>query len=184
MSSASSASPSSSAVLRLTLFLGAACAALALSGCNSAPAEAQATGTAKAGAKIIPDDVPMDQALAADPLLGADYIRSYDAGVRIPLRFRGIWAATPAACTGPGEALLVVGAAEVRLPEGTRIANRVEVIAFDAVAVGFTRANAPPKGAQEPTRLHISADTNRLFLLDQRVEPIGAGWVRCAEPEE
>jgi hypothetical protein len=174
----------SPAFLRSALLMGAAAASLSLAGCNSAPAEAQATASAKAGAKIIPDDEPMDQALASDPLLGADYIRSYDAGVRIPMRFRGIWAADPAACTGPGEALLVVGPAEVRLPEGTRIANRVEVIAFDAVAVGFTRANAPAKGAQEPTRLHISADKNRLFLLDQRVEPIGAGWVRCEEPED
>jgi hypothetical protein len=174
--------------LRGALLIGAACALLSLPlvlvGCNSAPAEAQATGSAKAGAKIIPDDVPMDQALADDRLLGRDYVRSYDAGVRIPLRFRGIWGADPAACAGPGEALLIVGPAELRQPEGTRIVNRVEVIAFDAVAVGFTRGNAPPKGAQEPTRLHISADKNRLFLLDQRVEPIGAGWVRCEEPEE
>lgn len=170
--------------LRAACLSGAAAASFALSACNSGPAEAQATASARAGARIIPDDPPMDQALASDPLLGADYIRSYDAGVRIPDRFRGVWAPEPAACSGPGEGLLVVGPAELRLPEGTRIANRVEVIAFDAVAVGFTRANAPPRGSQEPTRLHISADKNRLFLLDQRVEPIGAGWVRCAEPED
>lgn len=169
---------------RFVPIAAAALCALALSGCNSAPADAQATASSRVGAKIIPEDPPMDQALAADPLLGKDYVRVYDAGLRIPPRFRGVWAASPEACSGSGEALLVVGPAELRLPEGTRIANRVEVIAFDAVAVGFTRAGAPPKGTPEPARLHISADKNRLFLLDERVEPIGAGWVRCPEPDE
>lgn len=167
---------------RAGLMLGALLLApLLLTGCNSAPAEAQATASGAAGAKIIADDEPMDQALADDPLLGKDYVRSYDAGVRIPKRFRGIWAPDPAACTGPGEGLFVVGPAELRLPEGTRIANRVEVIAFDAVAIGLTRAGAPPRGTQEAHRLHISADKNRLFLLDANVKPIGAGWVRCEE---
>lgn len=169
---------------RNALIVVGAIATASLTGCNSSPADAQATASAKVGAKIIPEDPPMDQALASDPLLGRDYIRSYDAGVRIPPRFRGIWAADPAACAGPGEALLVVGPAEVRLPAGTRIANRVEVIAFDAVAVGFTRAGAPPRGTPEPARLHISADKNRMFLLDANVEPIGAGWVRCPEADD
>lgn len=153
---------------------------VALSGCNSAPAEAQGTASAKVGAKIIPDDPPMDMALAADPLLGRDYVRVYDAGVRIPPRFRGVWAADPASCSGDGAPLLIVGAAELRLPEGTRIANRIEDFAADAVAIGLTRAGATP-GVQEPARLHISADKNRLFLLDEKIEPIGAGWVRCPE---
>lgn len=171
-------------VSRSVLTAVAALSVLTLSGCNGSPADAQATASARVGAKIIPNDPPMDQALAADPLLGHDYVRVYDAGLRIPERFRGIWAPNPDACDGPGEALLIVGPAELRMPEGTRIANRVEVIAFDAVAVGFTRAGAPPKGTPEPARLHISADKNRLFLLDDHVEPIGSGWVRCPEPGE
>lgn len=175
---------SASTCFRVALMATAGLLTMSLSSCNSSPADAQATASAKVGAKIIPEDPPMDQALAADPLLGRDYIRSYDAGVRIPPRFRGIWATDPASCSGSGEALLVVGPTELRLPEGTRIANRVEVIAFDAVAVGFTRAGAPPKGTQEPARLHISADKNRLFLLDGNVEPIGAGWVRCPESDD
>lgn len=174
-----------SSSIRTGFALGALLLApLLLSGCNSAPAEAQATASGKAGATVLADDPPMDQALAADPLIGRDYVRSYDAGVRIPPRFRGVWAPDPAACAGPGEALFVVGPTELRLPEGTRIANRVEVIAFDAVAIGLTPAGAPPHGTQEPHRLHISADKNRLFLLDADVKPIGAGWVRCEEAGE
>ena len=170
-------------VLRFAAVCSPLAALLMLPGCNSAPAEAQATAHARVGAKIIPDDPPMDQALASDPLLGHDYVRVYDAGVRIPPRFRGVWAPTPAACAGDSAPLLIVGAAELRLPEGTRIANRIEDFAADAIAIGLTRAGATP-GAQEPARLHISADKNRLFLLNEKIEPIGEGWVRCPDQGE
>ncbi len=138
----------------------------------------------RASATIIADGDVLDPLLAADAQIGADYVRAFDAGVRIPSDFRGHWSPDPATCAADDshdETHLMIGGTTLRHGDGIRVANRVEVSGGDAPTLSFT-PQAKGAGARVlPRRFHVSADGNRLFQLDEAGHPIGAGWVRCHE---
>jgi len=170
---------------RFFFLMAAAAEPLAsLAGCSSAPAEAQATASARASATIIADGDTLDPALAADAKIGQDYVRAFDAGVRIPASFRGHWSPDPATCAAADShqaTHLMIGGITLRNGDGIRVANRVDVSGDDALALSFTPGEKGAGADALPRRFHVSADGNRLFLLDAAGRPVGAGWVRCHE---
>lgn len=175
------------AIVKTGLFASMALAAALLAslpGCSSAPAEAQAVASARASATIIADGDTLDPALAADAQIGLDYVRAFDAGVRIPASFRGHWSPDPATCAADDShqaTHLMIGGTTLRNGDGIRVANRVDLSGRDALALSFTRGAKGAAADAVPSRFHVSADGNRLFLLDAAGKPIGSGWVRCRE---
>jgi|GEM_PF-4875781 len=175
------------AIVKTGVFASIAVAAallVSLPGCSSAPAEAQAVASGRVSATIIADGDTLDPALASDAQIGPDYVRAFDAGVRIPASFRGHWSPDPATCAADDshrDTHLMIGGTTLRNGDGIRVANRVDVSDEAGLALSFTPGEKGAGADALPRRFHVSADGNRLFLLDAAGKPIGAGWVRCHE---
>lgn len=124
----------------------------------------------------------LDPVLAEHPVVGALYVQSFQAAVRIPEEFRGEWSRDPSTCGvegDDGDARLTLRPVTVHFGDETHVATRVARagphaidLAYGPLVDGYHFMIAPP-------RLSLSPDGQALMGLDAAGDERLGRWTKC-----
>jgi hypothetical protein len=128
---------------------------------------------------VAPQADELDRILAEHPDVGRQYVKSFNAGIRVPPRFRGEWSSDRSTCGSDGDDMdtrIWVDAVTVGYGHATYVITRIEPDGTRTIKLTYGPFVEGYHYTVPPPSLTLSADGKALL------GPKGEGrWRRCTD---